>query len=498
MTLTEFMRQYISMVSQMGGLVISSGIFFIFVFAIFLVVLRALIQRRAKKQLPHLRGSGTTHTVGFFHPYCNALGGGERVLWAAIRAIQSRYPMIQCVVYTGDIDASPQEILTRARQRFNISFKRQVEFVFLKRRKWVEASKYPYFTLLGQSLGSLVLGFEALTSYIPDIYVDSMGYAFTLPLFRFLGGCKVAAYVHFPTISMDMLEKVSERSAAHNNMSFIANSALLSHLKLFYYRLFAYLYGVMGKQSQVVMVNSSWTLGHIQQLWKVPNRTHVVYPPCDVSEFLTIPLTSSDAAPTKNIISIGQFRPEKDHRLMIRAFRLFLDGVSNPGDYRLLLVGGCRGQGDMQRVQELRDLASSLAVAQNVDFHLNVSFQELKRLLESSVIGLHAMWNEHFGIGVVECMAAGTVMLAHDSGGPKMDIVVPHQGCPTGFLARSEPEYAQAMAAIFSMSPADRGTFRLHARNSVHRFSDRQFQVAFLACFETLLAKPLAAGRGDR
>jgi alpha-1,2-mannosyltransferase len=29
--------------------------------------------------------------VGFFHPYCNAGGGGERVLWAAIQAIQKRY-----------------------------------------------------------------------------------------------------------------------------------------------------------------------------------------------------------------------------------------------------------------------------------------------------------------------------------------------------------------------------------------------------------------------
>ena len=28
-------------------------------------------------------------TVGFFHPYCNAGGGGERVLWCAVRAIQN-------------------------------------------------------------------------------------------------------------------------------------------------------------------------------------------------------------------------------------------------------------------------------------------------------------------------------------------------------------------------------------------------------------------------
>lgn len=28
-----------------------------------------------------------------------------------------------------------------------------------------------------------------------------MGYAFTFPIFSILGGCKVIAYVHYPTIS---------------------------------------------------------------------------------------------------------------------------------------------------------------------------------------------------------------------------------------------------------------------------------------------------------
>ena len=32
--------------------------------------------------------------VGFFHPYCNAGGGGERVLWVAIRALQKRYSFL--------------------------------------------------------------------------------------------------------------------------------------------------------------------------------------------------------------------------------------------------------------------------------------------------------------------------------------------------------------------------------------------------------------------
>ena len=57
-----------------------------------------------------------------------------------------------------------------------------------------------------------VAGWEALTSLVPDVYVDSMGYAFTMPLFRYLGGCMVASYVHYPTVSTDMLSVVRNRN----------------------------------------------------------------------------------------------------------------------------------------------------------------------------------------------------------------------------------------------------------------------------------------------
>lgn len=56
---------------------------------------------------------GWDGVVGFFHPFCNAGGGGERVLWAAVRATQQRWPKAKCVIYTGDHDASKDAILAR-------------------------------------------------------------------------------------------------------------------------------------------------------------------------------------------------------------------------------------------------------------------------------------------------------------------------------------------------------------------------------------------------
>lgn len=170
-----------------------------------------------------------------------------------------------------------------------------------------------------------------------------------------------------------------------------------------YYCLFALLYGMAGSCSDLIMVNSSWTLDHILSLWRAPNRTSVVYPPCDVSTFLDVPLEEDGDRKVHSIVSIGQFRPEKDHRLQIRAFKKMLDrrmeGPEGREALKLVLIGGCRNQQDEDRVLMLRGLCQELGVADRVEFKLNVPFEELKREIAEATIGLHTMWNEHFGIG---------------------------------------------------------------------------------------------------
>lgn len=49
-------------------------------------------------------------------------------------------------------------------------------------------------------------------------------------------------------------------------------------------------------------------------------------------------------------------------------------------------------------------------------------------------------------------MSAGTCMIAHNSAGPRMDIVVPHKGERTGFLAETDDEYAKCLYSIWTMT----------------------------------------------
>lgn len=102
--------------------------------------------------------------VGFWHPYCNAGGGGERVLWVAVRYIQRQEPDTLVLVYSGDYPtASKEEIIGKVYERFSIELDpARLHFVPLKKRYLISDGYWKRFTLLGQSLGSLVLAFEGL------------------------------------------------------------------------------------------------------------------------------------------------------------------------------------------------------------------------------------------------------------------------------------------------------------------------------------------------
>jgi alpha-1,2-mannosyltransferase len=97
------------------------------------------------------------------------------------------------------------------------------------------------------------------------------------------------------------------------------------------------------------------------------------------------------------------------------------------------------------------------------------------------------MWNEHFGIGIVEMMAAGLIVIAHNSGGPKTDIVVPLRventanmtTTTTGYLASTVDEYAECIHNILSLNAVEETTIRNNAMESAKRFTDEVFVESF-------------------
>ncbi|MCJ1279103.1 asparagine-linked glycosylation protein [Puttea exsequens] len=442
--------------------------------------------------------------IGFLHPFCNAGGGGERVLWAAIKATQQRWPNAICAVYTGDHNALKDNILERVNQRFNIHLHPPtVVFLYLDTRHWVLSTTWPHFTLLGQSLGSLLMAYNAFALLVPDLFIDTMGYSFALALCTFLFGPSIptAAYVHYPTISTDMLNSLSTPNPTHG-LNAGTGTGLKGATKRLYWRAYAWLYCLSGRNVDVVMTNSSWTQAHIQSLWG-PKRTRrgkcwpieAVFPPVAVEELEErIELDGPRARKRDRIILyVAQFRPEKNHEMVLKAFaRMMHKNQGEPAgkqmeDAKLVLIGSVRDDTDSKKVYSLRLLARDLNIDPLVTFACDAPWSDVLDYLATSWVGVNAMWNEHFGIGVVEYQAAGLVCVVNDSGGPKADVVVEVGGERTGFHASTEAEYAEGFTKALMMGDEETKAMRRRARVSSRRFTEKAFAERWVVQLERLI-----------
>ncbi|KAJ6187034.1 hypothetical protein N7519_001942 [Penicillium mononematosum] len=440
--------------------------------------------------------------IGFFHPFCNAGGGGERVLWEAIRATQKRWPKAICAIYTGDHEVNKATMLEKVENRFNIHLHAPtVVLLYLTTRKYVVSSSYPYMTLLGQSLGSLIVAYDAFTLLVPDVFVDTMGYAFTLALCKwFFPRIPVGAYVHYPTISTDMLASLDDKSGVQGINSG-AGKGWKGKIKRRYWEIFAKLYGWVGRQVDVVMCNSSWTAAHIRTLWGTgkkinngsgdgsPSSPAVVFPPTAVTELQSNIVVDTGSEKTRQpvLLYIAQFRPEKNHPLVLRSFARFLQERTNNPAYegqpppRLVLIGSVRHSSpDETHIYNLRLLAHELRIRDHTTFLCDASWPVMLSHLRTASVGVNAMWNEHFGICVVEYQAAGLICVTHDSGGPREDIVVDLGDGATGFRAETEEQFAASFEAALALPEAEKLAMRQRARRSAQRFTEEEFSRKWL------------------
>lgn len=347
-------------------------------------------------------------------------------------------------------------------------------------------------------MGSLILGFDAFTLLVPDIYIDTMGYAYTLALAKcFFPRMPVGAYVHYPTISTDMLGSLDGEEAQGMNAG--TGKGLKGFFKKRYWHLFAASYRWVGGHVDVVMTNSSWTQGHIKSLWgraragrQKTSEIEVVFPPVAVDELKEAIAISEETEKNREnvLLYIAQFRQEKNHTMILNAFAEMFHKPEVPKEVstaKLVLLGSVRDSEDAKRVYELRLLAHELKIKEQVEFVCDASWPDILEWLGKSSIGVNGMWNEHFGIGVVEYQAAGLISVVNDSGGPKQDIVIDRGDGPTGFHAKSPSDYAESFAKALSLPFEEKIAMRLRARSSAERFGEKEFSDGWIVQAEKLV-----------
>ena len=170
-----------------------------------------------------------------------------------------------------------------------------------------------------------------------------------------------------------------------------------------------------------IIVNSKFTQARVKQIYL--KNSKLLYPPIDITNF-------TPAKIKQNIIlSVGRFDNllnAKRQDILIEAFKKLYKG-NNLSNWKLVLAGSSlEGESTNSYLSHLKFISKRFPI----DFVINQPFNTIKKLFSVSKIYWHAAGfgvnektdpqsTEHFGMTVVESMAAGLVPIVINKGGLK-------------------------------------------------------------------------------
>jgi len=433
-----------------------------------LIALLKLIKNRLKA-LHEAKHGKHVKVLTFIHPNCYDFGGGEKVLWMIMHALSSLKKQNLNHFYKINILTAPkntiykkmqnqktqagaqadehllnnkltysEDLLAKLKERFSINLSKrseavkQIEMIEFKSAKYL--SPFPFCTMLLQIVFQMIFAFEVCSRVFSDAIIDTTGLPFAYSILGFIGNhSNLGAYVHYPFISEEMIANVKSGKDGVHSQPFIAKFRFYKKIKLPYYSLILKLYEFNCKFLKFIFSNSTWTSSHMHSIVpEIPNE--ILYPPCSIGFYRNNNIQYNNIHNNKNlinenfmrkenvIVSFAQFRPEKNHKMQIDILRKVREQLPNY-DVKLWLIGGVRNEDDKSLYNGLKNYVNHMGLNEHVEFLPNMPSSEVKLRFQVAKVGIHTMKDEHFGISVIEMISAGLITIAHNSAGPKKDII---------------------------------------------------------------------------
>lgn len=147
-----------------------------------------------------------------------------------------------------------------------------------------------------------------------------------------------------------------------------------------------------------LLSTSKFTQGFVREKWRRESTT--LYPPCPIDLYQNL-----NGEKENLVITVGRVVPEK-------RMDLFLEIARQLPEVKFAIIGSVAQERESY-LQHLKDTAPV-----NVSFVMS-PLTRVRNLMAKAKIYIHCALNEHFGITIVEAMAAGCVPIVHNSGGPR-------------------------------------------------------------------------------
>ncbi len=372
--------------------------------------------------------------VGLFHVPAHANGGGEKVLWAIVNKLieEKRYNVY---IYSDKI-SDKEEMIAKVNRFFGYSIKASdFTLVELESGYLTYSDHWKVFSRYLEAASHALVTFEALDRFMPDIFIETFTAHFAPVTAKLLNPkLKVITYVHYPFTSPSVIKEYFDTVLG---LGVSLKGRLFAAIKLAYHFGLYLAYKGMGIFSDQCYTNSSWTQRHMVGNWG-ENVCQVLYPPCNVDEFWS----EDYAGKQPVVVSLGQYRTEKRHDVQLDMMKYHQE--KNPASQVQFKIMGSGKFEESERIyrhllQRVRD-----EQIRNVQVLKDLRFDDLMHNIKSATFGVHTMIDEHFGISVVEMLAGGLVVLAHDSAGPKDDILGNHTHAIYGLLAKNNSDFNES------------------------------------------------------
>jgi glycosyltransferase involved in cell wall biosynthesis len=178
-----------------------------------------------------------------------------------------------------------------------------------------------------------------------------------------------------------------------------------------------------------------------------------------VHNAVEIPATSPNAAHERYLVEVARITPDKGQHLAIQAAKAV--------GRKLILAGKVERSGEGERYFE-EEVEPHLGPG--VEYYPNVAGSQKTKLISRAAAGIFPLqWSEPFGLAMVECMVAGTPVLALRTGSTPELI----EDGVTGFLAEDLDaliEAARHIDEIDRVRCADVARQRFGSRNMAERY----------------------------
>ncbi|MEM3084814.1 MAG: glycosyltransferase [Nitrososphaerales archaeon] len=308
------------------------------------------------------------------HHNLNSRGGGERV---AVNTIE----LLKDMGFT-------VELVTSQKPEFEAIEKAYGRKIEVDRVIALFPFKFKYFGIY-QRLFTII---PALRVRDADIVINTHGdvLPYYLP-----AGVPYIAYLHFPVLALMLKEYPSKYQ---NSLFWKA-----------YFKPYKYLTETLmdyGMKRGTILTNSNFSKEAIKKIY--PDiEPIIIYPPVDVERFSQV-LNSNNRV--DKILVVSRYTPEKKLENTIKIIKML------PRNIKLQIIGSLI-PANYPYYQKLLKIANEEEVRGRVSMLINASFETLLGAMATSKAYLHTMVGEHFGISIVEAMAAGLIPVVPNHGG---------------------------------------------------------------------------------